>query len=82
MREVFYGILSFLLIGLIFISLKHTQQLQQPKHVGGVIVEKRDDFFLGYRMDIKYSENNIETEFVYQIFYDRYEVGDTIKSIK
>jgi hypothetical protein len=82
MKNLFYGILNFLLIDLIIVAFKYSEQFQQPKHVGGVVVEKRNDFFLGYYMHIKYSKDNVETETVYQIFYERYEVGDTIKPIK
>lgn len=82
MRELFYGILSFILIIFFLIEIKNPSQLQQSKHNGGVVIEKEDHFFIGYYMNIKYENDSIETEHVYQIFYDRYEVGDTIKPLK
>jgi len=82
MKELLYGILCFTFFLLLYVKHKYPDQLQQPKHVGGIIVEKRNGFFLGYYMEVKYKEDSIETEFVYQIFYDRYEIGDTIKPLK
>lgn len=82
MKDVFYGLLS-VLIFIIFIALYNSdKKFQEPEHNGGVVVEKNDNPILGYVMHIKYEENVVAIELVYQCFYERYEVNDTIKPIK
>ena len=82
MKDVFYGLLSVILFVTIFGLINADKQFQEPEHNGGVVVEKNDNPILGYVMHIKYDEDNVEFELVYQCFYERYEVNDTIKSLK
>ena len=41
-------------------------------------LKKGEDFINGYYMYLKYPKDSIKLERVYQIFYDKYSVGDTI----
>jgi hypothetical protein len=78
MKDVFYGIVSALLILIMWAGIKYDKQLEQPKYNGAVVVEKSDDFIYGLIMYMKYENDSIISERVYQIFYDKYSVGDTI----
>ena len=82
MKNVFYGLLSAIIFITIFGVYNADNHLQEPKHNGGVVVEKNNDPILGYSMYIKYGEDDVELQLVYQCFYERYEVNDTIKPLK
>ena len=82
MKDVFYGLLSVIIFITIFGLFNAEKQFQKPEHNGGVVVEKNDNPIIGYCMYIKYDEDNVKFELVYQCFYERYEVNDTIKPLK
>ena len=78
MKDVFYGIVSTLIILIVYTGYKKDKQLEQPKYNGAVVIEKSDDFIFGLAMSMKYDNDSIIIDRVYQIFYDKYSVGDTI----
>ena len=79
MKDVFYGIASALLILIVWAWIKFDKQVEQPKYNGAVVVEKSNDFIYGFTMYMQYDNDSIIIERVYQIFYDKYNIGDTIK---
>lgn len=80
MKDLFFGILSFFLIAAFAAIASSNRYLQEPKHDGGIVIEKSEGIILGYFFHIKYGKDSIDMELVYEIFYDKYEVGDTIKN--
>lgn len=80
MKDLFYGLLFILIIFTGYTVIKNSDQktLQTIKHDGYVVIEKENNFLYGYLMTFKY-DDNIERIPVYQIYYEKYEVGDTIK---
>ena len=79
MKNLFYGILVFILLMCLFIIFKFDKQLENKKFNNAIVIEKDDDYMLGESLTVKYPDGSIRLELVYQIFYDKYEVGDTIK---
>ncbi|MEY2701921.1 MAG: hypothetical protein RLY43_554 [Bacteroidota bacterium] len=78
MKDAFYGILIVVFLLMIWAIQKNPKSELEPRHSGAVIIEKGDDFVNGYYMYLKYPKDSIKLERVYQIFYDKYSVGDTI----
>lgn len=80
MRDIFYGIMCFCLIGILVVLYEEDKTLQESRHIGAVVIEKDNDYILGETMYLKYPNDSIDLECVYQIFYDKYNVGDTVKT--
>jgi len=78
MKDAFYGILIVVFLLMIWAIKKNPKAELEPRHSGAVIIEKGEDFVNGYYMYLKYPKDSIKLERVYQIFYDKYSVGDTI----
>ena len=79
MKDLFYGILSFLLIISIYVSVSSEKKFENKEFNNTVVVEKDKDYFFGYQFGVKYPNDSVGWHRVYQIFYDKYNVGDTIK---
>lgn len=79
MKDLFYGLLSSMIILVFIVGMTYEKQLEQPKHKGAVVIEKDDVFLYGFSLCIKYDNDSIVLLRAYQVFYDKYNVGDTIK---
>lgn len=79
MRNLFYGILSFILLLYISFGFFNDRTLEQDRHKGAVVINKDKDFYYGEQMIFLYPNDSTDLELVYQIFYNKYNVGDTIK---
>jgi len=77
MKDIFYGLLIVLIIAFFYIN-SSVKQLENPRFNNGIVIEKGKDLFSGYYLFIKYGNDSIVKKRVYQIFYDKYSVGDTI----
>ena len=86
MKDVFYALLTWILIAILLIpSCEDIKHHIDEKYVGHVIIDKKDFYYfkeikllhLNYLNDN--NENNIETILVYDIVYEKYNVGDTVK---
>ncbi len=78
MKDLFYAILIALLLLTIYVGVKNDIQLEDKKFNNLILIEKEHDFLFGYQMTFKHENDSIEWVRVYQIFYDKYNVGDTI----
>jgi len=79
MKNLFYGILSVILLLYISFGFFNHRPLEQDRHKGAVVIDKENDFYYGEQMIFLYPNDSTDLEIVYQIFYDKYNVGDTIK---
>lgn len=81
MKDLFYGILSFMLIMLFWWTWDYPKELSTQKYKGGIILDKNSDFFIENHMRIlmRGQEDSVIGARFYDIVYDKYQVGDTIK---
>ena len=79
MRDVFYGILTFLLISFIWYG-KDIKKIDNLDHrENGIIINISNDVMFGTYVKTKMPNDIIFGDFVYQIAIKDLEVGDTIK---
>lgn len=79
MRNLFYGIICFYLLTYITFDFIKDRQTEQENHKTAIVLSKDKHFLLDEYMILKYPNDSTTIELVYQIFYDKYNVGDTIK---
>ncbi len=79
MKELFYGIISFLLLITIYVAVSSEKKFESKEFNNTVVVEKYNDYIFGYQYGVKYPNDSVGWHRVYQIFYEKYNVGDTIK---
>ena len=79
MKNLFYGILSVILLLYISFGFLKDRTLEQDRHKGAVVIDKDKDFYYGEHMIYLYPNDSTDLDIVYQIFYNKYSVGDTIK---
>lgn len=79
MRDLFYGILSFLLIGTLYISYTSDRLTNIDKYKGTIVIDKNYTSLVGNTMTFMFDNDSIANEFVYDIVSEKYNVGDTIK---
>jgi len=83
MKDVFYG---FLLVFIILFSYNYEQYIEDnpkqrtEKNFHNTILLEKDNDFLSTRISVyDYNNDTIKDFRVYQIIYNKYETGDTIK---
>lgn len=79
MKDFFYILISVLIIFIAYNGYKHEKQFEQKRFNNSIVVEKQDDFIYGLTMYFKYENDSVVSERVYQVFYDKYNIGDTVK---
>ena len=78
MKNLFYGILSFYLIGFTLMGFNIDRKTNLDDRNGGIILHKSDGWLLGNTVYIQLNDT-IYTDYVYHIAIKDLEVGDTIK---
>jgi len=83
MRDAFYGVIFIFTILFLYgygdYNDKHPKQLTEDLFHNTILVEKYDDW-ISTRISVYDYKNDTIKEFrVYQILYNKYETGDTIK---
>ena len=78
MKDVFYGLLSFIIIATFLFYLKNTPICEFPEELNGVIIEMESDFLTGKTVTVK-TDSTIKTFVCYDILFNELNVGDTIK---
>jgi len=84
MKDLFYGLLSFILLGIMFNAYKEMKK--QPNKLyeltnisKSIIIDKNNDLLYGKHFYIKkINSDSIELIRVYGIVYEQYEISDTI----
>lgn len=80
MKNLFNALLSTILIILYFtIVYSSDKQFESIEYNNTIVVEKQDDIILGKTMFLQISKDTVKQIRVYEIFYNKYNVGDTIK---
>ena len=79
MKDVFYGFLVvWLVLNMVFIwAIPKISNVE--KYNSGVVIDKDNDFLLGNVMRIQFKNDTIKTVRCYDIIFEKYNVGDTIK---
>lgn len=79
MKTLFYAILNFILLISLLYGVLSKPTFETEKHRGCVVVGKSYNYLIDYNIQLKYPNDSVDVERVYQIFYEKYNVGDTIK---
>lgn len=79
MKEVFYGLLCFIIVSS-FVYIYKTDRLTSiKKYQDCIIVDIGNDYLLGKYINIMFPSNKVETVLIYEYAIINYNVGDTIK---
>ena len=81
MKDVFYFILSSIIVFALIELAKqdHDIYLQQNIHENCIVIDKYESYLRGNVMTFKTQNDSIIQHRVYDIFYNEYKVGDTVK---
>lgn len=79
MRELFYGILSFLLISLIYTAATVKRHVNLDHRKDGIIIHVSTNYFTGIVVYTQTPDDSIHHDSVYEMAIKDLELGDTIK---
>jgi len=79
MRDIFYGILLFLLISLIYTAATTKRYVNLDHRKDGIIIHVSTDYLTGIVVYTQTPDDSIHHDFVYEMAIKDLELGDTIK---
>ena len=79
MKDLFYSIMTVLIVSMFIYIYKHPITDDVTQYKNATVIDKNDDYLLGSIMTVKFKNDSIVDFRCYDIVFDRYLVGDVIE---
>lgn len=78
MRDIFYALLTLVLLSIIIFLYNHSAIYELPKDITGLVIDKDDSKILGDNITILKQDSTTEKYVCYDILFDVIETGDSV----
>ena len=78
MKDIFYGLLSLVLLSAILFIYNHKAIYEIPKDITGLVIDKHDSKLMGDNITILKQDSTTEKYVCYDILFDVIETGDSV----
>lgn len=78
MRDIFYALLTLVLLSIIIFVYNHSAIYELPKDITGLVIDKDDSKILGDNITILKQDSTTEKYVCYDILFDVIETGDSV----